>query len=169
MLLQAQRVASPVSRSTLTLALVAETHSHNRTPEVIHGVEEELQHVAYVANLNSIKVLHHQASATTVASTVSAMRNANMVHFACDGVQDISDVTESGFYLGDGLLTISKLMELKLGGTFLAFLSTFETTQRDKERPDQGMHMAAAMLFMGFKNVVTTMWYVDTFESISQC
>jgi CHAT domain-containing protein len=52
-------------------------------------------------------------------------------------------------------------MELKLDYAFLAFLSACETAKGDNEQPDQAMHLAAAMLFSGFKSIVATMWYVD--------
>jgi hypothetical protein len=52
-------------------------------------------------------------------------------------------------------------MELKLDNAFLAFLSAGETAKGDRMQPDQAMHLAAAMLFSGFKSVVATMWYVD--------
>jgi CHAT domain-containing protein len=55
---------------------------------------------------------------------------------------------------------IAGLMELKLDNAFLAFLSACEMAKGDKEQPDQAMHLAAGMLFRGFKSVIATMWYV---------
>jgi hypothetical protein len=63
------------------------------------------------------------------------------------------------------MLTISKLMELKLDRPWFAFLSACETAKGDAEQPDQVMHLAAAMLFAGFKSVVATMWSVG----LSKC
>jgi hypothetical protein len=57
-------------------------------------------------------------------------------------------------------------MQLKLDDTFLAFLSACATAKGDKDQPDQVMHLAAAMLFSGFKSVVATMWYVDGFRLV---
>jgi CHAT domain-containing protein len=85
------------------------------------------------------------------------MQAANIVHLACHGVQDVSDATQSGFCLGDGRLTIPKIMELRLDNVSLAFLSACETAKGDQNQPDQVMHLAAAMLFSGFKSVVATM------------
>jgi hypothetical protein len=63
------------------------------------------------------------------------------------------------------MLTISKLMELKLDRPWFSFLSACETAKGDAEQPDQVMHLAAAMLFAGFKSVVATMWSVG----LSKC
>jgi CHAT domain-containing protein len=159
-LLRAQRAASILPRSDLALALVAEKRAQDRIFQTIYGVEKEIEHVAAVAKSNSTKVSHHLAGSTTVAGTATAMQTANIIHLACHGIQDIDDATKSGFCLGDGRLTITELMELKLDNAFLAFLSACETAKGDKKQPDQVMHLAAAMLFSGFKNVIATMWYV---------
>jgi CHAT domain-containing protein len=50
------------------------------------------------------------------------------------------------------------LMQLKLPKALFAFLSACETAQGDREQPDQAIHLAAAMLFTGFRSVVATMW-----------
>jgi CHAT domain-containing protein len=123
-------------------------------------VDEELEYVAAVAKSNIVQAIHQQFGLTTISGMSATMQKANIVHIACHGIQDIGDATQSGFCLGDGRLTISKLMELKLDNAFLAFLSACETAKGDKEQPDQAMHLAAAMLFSGFKSVIATMWYV---------
>jgi CHAT domain-containing protein len=128
---------------------------------IIALVDEEIKDIAAVAKSSNVKIIHQHAGSTTVLDTAAAMQAANIVHLACHGIQDSRDATQSGFCLGDGRLTISKLMELKLDGAFLAFLSACETAKGDKEQPDQVMHLAAAMLFSGFKSLVATMWYVE--------
>jgi CHAT domain-containing protein len=92
------------------------------------------------AHIFFIKVIYQQAGSTTVAGTSPVIQAANIVHLACHGVQDVSDATQSGFCLGDGRLTISKLMDLRLDGAFLAFLSAYETAKGDQSQPDQVMH-----------------------------
>lgn len=37
-------------------------------------------------------------------------------------------------------------------------LSACETATGDSEQPDQAVHLAAAMLFVGFRSVIATMW-----------
>jgi CHAT domain-containing protein len=123
-------------------------------------VDEEIEHIAAAMDLSTVNAVHQQAGMTTVTGTSAMMQTANIVHLACHGIQDIGDATQSGFCLGDGRLTIAKLMELKLDDAFLAFLSACETAKGDKEQPDQAIHLAAAMLFSGFKSVIATMWYV---------
>jgi CHAT domain-containing protein len=40
----------------------------------------------------------------------------------------------------------------------LAFLSACETAEDDKKVSDEAMHLAATLLFAGFRGVVATMW-----------
>jgi CHAT domain-containing protein len=159
-LLRAQQATKPLPRDDISLALVAEKRAAQRNLQIIPGVDKEIEHVGMVAKLRNVEVLHQWVGSTTVDNTSKVMEAASIVHLACHGIQDPIDSTQSGFCLGDGRLTIAKLMELNLEHAFLAFLSACETAKGDKEQPDQAMHLAAAMLFSGFKSVVATMWYV---------
>jgi CHAT domain-containing protein len=142
------------------MALIAEKKAQESHLGIINGVIAEVDNVAMVAQANYLAAVYRLPSPTTVADTCAVMQAAHIVHLACHGVQDSEKATESGFCLGDGRLTISKLMELKLDNAFLAFLSACETAKGDADQPDQAMHLAAAMLFAGFKSVIATMWCV---------
>jgi CHAT domain-containing protein len=159
-LLRAQRAATPLKRDNISLALVAEKRALQRHLRIIPGVDEEIEYVAAVASKCNIKTTHRLIGSTTIADTTAVMQVVNCVHLACHGIQDVGDAAQSGFCLGDGRLTIAKLVDLKLDDAFLAFLSACETAKGDELQPDQAMHLAAAMLFSGFKNVIATMWYV---------
>jgi CHAT domain-containing protein len=97
-------------------------------------------------------------SAATIQQVTERVKSASFLHLACHGIQDQTNALESGFYLSDGKLTISKLMDLQLDKPWLAYLSACETAKGDANQPDQVMHLAAAMLFAGFKHVIATMW-----------
>jgi hypothetical protein len=168
-LLRAQKATTPLSRDHLSFALVAEKRAQDATLPVIYDVDLEIEHIAAIANSSSVGILHQHVGSTTVEATSRVMQAANIVHLACHGIQDDNSATRSGFCLGDGRLTIVKLTELKLDNAFLAFLSACETAKGNKEQPDQAMHLAAAMLFSGFKSVIATMWYVNRQFRISEC
>jgi CHAT domain-containing protein len=140
------------------MALVAEKRAQESHLSTLHQVIEEVESVASVAQTNFVETVYLISNSTTVSGTCAAMEAANIIHFACHGIQDSAKATKSGFCLGDGRLTIAKLMELKLDKAFLAFLSACETAKGDAKQPDQAMHLAAAMLFTGFKSVIATMW-----------
>lgn len=102
----------------------------------------------------------------TVQTMLDNLPDANILHLACHGTQNSRNALESGFLMRDGIMNIAKLMPLSLPKAFLAFLSACETAKGDPTQADQTIHLAAAMMFAGFKSVVGTMWYV--FLSVSE-
>lgn len=165
-LLRTQRGGVSFSKDDLSLTLLAEKRAQEPLA-LIPGVNLETQNIAAIAKLNNVKIAGYLKGATTVVGASEAIRTANMIHLACHGVQDHEDATKSGFCLGDGRLTISELMKLDIKYGFLAFLSACETARGSDEQPDQAMHLAAAMLFTGFKSVIATMWSVMSLSSLN--
>jgi CHAT domain-containing protein len=86
------------------------------------------------------------------------MEDATVIHLACHGQQDPEEPLASGFMLQDGLLTMSHVIQLKLQKTHFAFLAACESASGDREQPDEAIHLGAAMLFMGVKSVIGTLW-----------
>ncbi|KAJ6553744.1 CHAT domain-containing protein [Mycena vulgaris] len=95
---------------------------------------------------------------TSVERVLSLLPGTSFVHFACHGSQDLVNPLESALLLGDGDLKVSKIMQTPIQNASLAFLSACETAMGDENVPDEAMHLAATMLFAGFRGVVGTMW-----------
>jgi CHAT domain-containing protein len=143
------------------LTLVAEKCAQEPNLHAIPHVDVEIEHVIVATQFSQAVVSHRIAGSTTVKGVSTAIKAANVIHLACHGIQDPNDATKSGFCLGDGRLTIEHLMDLSIVHPFLAFLSACETAKGDTDQPDQVMHLAAAMLFCGFKSVIATMWWAQ--------
>jgi CHAT domain-containing protein len=84
-------------------------------------------------------------------------QGAHILHLACHGEQANSPL-DSAFLLSNGRLTIQDLMSIRLSNAVLAFLSACQTAKGSEDMPDQAVHLAASMLFCGFRSVVGTMW-----------
>ena len=95
----------------------------------------------------------------TAKAILNKLPDASILHLACHGHQHPQNALDSGFVMQDSMLTVAKLMELNLDKAFLAFLSACETAKGDEAQTDQAIHLAATMLFAGFRSVVGTMWY----------
>jgi CHAT domain-containing protein len=151
----------PMDRQSLVLLAAAAAES-SASPGLsrLDNVRSEIAHVARIAGAaGCVEVLGCSNKSTAkVHEVTKALPRANIVHLACHGVQDQEDPLNSGFCLGDGKLTVSDLMDIRLDRAFLAFLSACETAKGDKNQPDQVIHLAAAMLFRGCRSVVATMW-----------
>jgi CHAT domain-containing protein len=128
----------------------------------LHTVHEEIEvarklMIAASARI-SAEVDHSQSS--SVQAVINTLPTAHFIHLACHGQQKESPL-ESHFALRDGNLTISELMKLNLAQATLAFLSACETARADTNQPDQAVHLAASMLFCGFRSIIGTMWLVQ--------
>jgi CHAT domain-containing protein len=89
---------------------------------------------------------------------LATLQSSQVVHLACHGIQHQDEPHKSHFCLSTGNLAISELMEMNLKGAFLAYLSACETAKGDMKHADEAVHLAASMLFAGFRSVVATMW-----------
>ncbi|KAJ6589617.1 CHAT domain-containing protein [Mycena capillaripes] len=105
----------------------------------------------------------------TGLEVVKVLQESLIVHFACHGIQDSKNPLDSGLMLSDGRLKLSQIMqrrdddnmEAKTNTMSLAFLSACETAKGDGSTPDEAMHLAATLLFAGFRGVVATMWQMN--------
>jgi CHAT domain-containing protein len=152
-LVRAQRSWPILSTDTSSLALIASAKAQDFTLSSSESVENEMDNVISTANNTQISVnedcLRRSATLTYMDDL---LKSSTLAHIACHGI------LSSGFCLQDGNLTISRLMGLDLKNAFFAFLSACETAKGDAKQPDQTVHLAAAMLFVGFRSVVATMW-----------
>jgi CHAT domain-containing protein len=161
-LLRAQAQAPSVRSADVNMLLVGEDCAKNPGLSRLWSVETELTRVESIATRkhfgHTVEMIAREA---TVERVTERIKSASFVHLACHGLQHRTNALESGFYLNDDKLTISRLMELQLDHPWFAYLSACETAKGDAEQPDQVMHLAAAMLFAGFKHVVATMWCAE--------
>jgi CHAT domain-containing protein len=84
--------------------------------------------------------------------------DATILHLACHGFQNPHRPLESGFIMEHKIIGLADIIRLNLPHAHLAVLSACETAQGDLERPDEALHLAASMLFAGFKSIIGTMW-----------
>jgi CHAT domain-containing protein len=158
-LLRAQKSNPSFRKVDAKLSLVAAMRTQDARLPTLWSVEDEIRCVRTVAQDESISIDDRYVDAGTIMDGIAnAFESANLAHIACHGIQNSEDALSSGFHLADGTLTVSQLMELDLKNAFFAFLSACETAKGDEKQPDQTVHLAAAMLFVGFRSVVATMW-----------
>lgn len=93
-----------------------------------------------------------------VDGVLSLLPEVSFAHFACHGSQHLSKPLESGLHLSDGELKIVQIMRRPLPHASLAYLSACETAKGADDLPDEALHIAATMLYAGFRGVVGSMW-----------
>ena len=98
--------------------------------------------------------------AATPAAVLDAFQHHRFVHFACHGTLEANKPFEAGFELhGDERLTLLEIVRSDLPAAEFAFLSACHTAEvTEGSIFDEGLHLAAAVQYCGFRSVVGTMW-----------
>ncbi|KAJ7505933.1 CHAT domain-containing protein [Mycena galericulata] len=135
------------------------------------GTRTELERIKQTVPAQWLTAMGDDTQATA-ESALLHLQQSSLVHFAGHGLQDSINPLDSGLILTDGLLKISEIMRNQASienktphsnghSMSLAFLSACETATGDPTVPDEAMHLAAALLFAGFRGVVATMWSIQ--------
>ena len=156
------------SISTVKVLLASVEHTSYPGACPLPGTVQEISVVKACLD-DKQAALEHTENAAVLYDTKSKtlqdeIVKAGILHLACHGIQDTDDPLQSGFLMADEKLTIKDLMKLDLPKAFLAILSACHTARGDDKQPDQTVHLAATMLFLGFRSVVATLWYVLIFS-----
>ncbi|KAJ6484105.1 CHAT domain-containing protein [Mycena sanguinolenta] len=150
--------AHPESRPKAQLLAVAQPSAIGQ--KYIPGTQKEIEHVQRLAD-GKLPVLKLVKDMATVEAVQRGMRDSNWVHFACHGVQNIKNPTESALLLaGSSRLTLLNIIQLALPHADFAFLSACQTAAGDKTLEEESVHLAAGMLLAGYRGVIGTMWSV---------
>ena len=102
-----------------------------------------------------------EGQASCISRVAEELGKNQWVHFACHGLANRERPFESAFALHDGHFTIQRIIQCELENPQFAYLSACHTTVGDEESPDEVIHLASAMQFVGFRSVIGTMWAVD--------
>ncbi|TFK45053.1 CHAT domain-containing protein [Crucibulum laeve] len=144
-------------KSNFKLLTVSQESAPGYQP--LPGTRQELARVRACAGNMPISCLTD--SEATVGNVLREISSSSWVHFACHGVQDIENPTDSGLILANGaLLKLSEIINLSLPNADLAFLSACQTATGAKDLSEEAVHLAAGMLLAGYKGIVATMWSI---------
>ena len=100
------------------------------------------------------------SEAATPSAVLGCFHHHQFVHFACHGTLEANKPFEAGFELhGDKRLTLLEIVRADLPTAEFAFLSACHTAEvTEGSIIDEGLHLAAAVQYCGFRSVVGTMW-----------
>jgi CHAT domain-containing protein len=161
-LTKARRGWTSIRREQLAGVLISEVSSDdNNSARYLAHAADEVRIVRECFETAKARVLNTPSEHTSLSELCTLLEGtpAHILHLACHGIQE-SDPLKSAIVLQDGRLTIEDIMQFELPHAMLAFLSACQTAKGDRNAPDQAVHLAASMLFCGFRSVIGTMWYV---------
>ena len=138
------------SKGRPSLLLVAQPDA------TLPGVRGEME-VVQELNTQVTGLILEDATPTAV---LAGLRDHRFVHFSCHGTLEIGKPFDASFELGGGQgLTLLDIVRSQLPAAEFAFLSACHTAElTDESVADEGLHLAAAMQYCGFRSVVGTMW-----------
>ena len=135
---------------------IGQPKSRNHPP--LSYVTEEIE---FICDLLPHDTIILKSSDADVDAVNAALPTCTWAHFACHGIQSHNDPLESGLLLhNDQLLTLSFIAQNSLEGAEFAFLSSCESATGSKLMPNESVHLAAGLQFLGFRGVIGTMWSV---------
>jgi CHAT domain-containing protein len=125
-------------------------------PDSLPTVRGEIQ-VVQALDTNVTSLI---SDAATPATVIDGLHHHGFVHFACHGTLEAGKPFEAGFELhGDARLKLIEIVRAHLPTAEFAFLSACHTAEvTEGSVIDEGLHLAAAVQYCGFRSVVGTMW-----------
>jgi tetratricopeptide (TPR) repeat protein len=124
-------------------------------PETLPGAWGEIN-VLQAVGAPVTTLVSQKATPTTV---VASLREHRFVHFVCHGLLEIGKPFDASFELHGDNLTLLEIVRSRLPAADFAFLSACHTAELTEDSiADEGLHLAAAMQFCGFRSVIGTMW-----------
>ncbi|MFJ6810943.1 CHAT domain-containing protein [Streptomyces anulatus] len=105
----------------------------------------------------STPLINEQATHAEVAERLA---DHAFIHFACHGAQDLFDPFKNRLLLYDAPLSVSDLARHTAPRAELAFLSACQTAIGGANQPDEAIHLAAGLQFIGYRHVIATLWSI---------
>ena len=156
---------------TPSLSALIESRKHGSSSDPSDNLRPSILLVAQPESLpgafGEIKAIW--ATKTLVKSLISAMatpetvieglRDHRFAHFVCHGSLEAGKPFDASLELHKDNLTLLAIVRSQLPAAEFAFLAACHTAElTEGSVADEGLHLAAAMQYCGFRSVVGTMW-----------
>ena len=125
-------------------------------PETLPGAVGEI--VTIVLNTKT-PVTTLISAVATPETVIEGLRGHRFAHFVCHGLLETGKPFDASLELHGDNLTLLNIIGSRLPAAEFAFLSACHTAElTEGSLTDEGLHLAAAMQYCGFRSVVGTMW-----------
>jgi len=151
-LIESRKSSNKSSFEKPSILLVANTHDYLQPPGPEIWSVERLNTVTRVTTL-----VGRRATASMV---LEGLRDHQFCHITCPGYLVPENPFDASFVLyGGDRLTLLDIVRTRLPCAEFAFLSACHTAElTEGSIADEGLHLAAAVQYCGFRSVVGTMW-----------
>jgi tetratricopeptide (TPR) repeat protein len=124
-------------------------------PETLPGAFGEIT----VIETTKTSVTTLISAMATPETVIEGLREHRFAHFVCHGLLETDKPFDASLELHKANLTLLAIVRSQLPAAEFAFLSACHTAElTEGSVADEGLHLAAAMQYCGFRSVVGTMW-----------
>jgi CHAT domain-containing protein len=124
-------------------------------PETLPGAFGEIT----VIQTTKVPVTTLISAMATPETVIEGLKDHRFAHFVCHGLLEADKPFDASLELHEDDLTLLNIVRSQLPAAEFAFLSACHTAElTEGSVADEGLHLAAAMQYCGFRSVVGTMW-----------
>ncbi|KAN0131162.1 CHAT domain containing protein [Lactarius tabidus] len=124
-------------------------------PDRLPGADGEIKAIEATKTLVT-SLLSAMATPETV---IEGLKEHRFAHFVCHGLLEADKPFDASLELYKDNLTLLEIVRSQLPAAEFAFLSACHTAElTEGSAAEEGLHLAAAMQYCGFRSVVGTMW-----------
>ena len=124
-------------------------------PDTLPGAVDEIE----VIQTTKALVTSLISAMGTPKTVIEGLRSHRFAHFVCHGLLEAGKPFDASLELHGDNLTLLTIVGSRLPAAEFAFLSACHTAElTEGSAMDEGLHLAAAMQYCGFRSVVGTMW-----------
>jgi CHAT domain-containing protein len=124
-------------------------------PDRLPGAVDEIKAIEAIKTPVTT-LLSEMATPETV---IDGLRDHRFAHFVCHGLLEADKPFDASLELYTNNLTLLAIVRSQLPAAEFAFLAACHTAElTEGSVADEGLHLAAAMQYCGFRSVVGTMW-----------
>ncbi|KAH9955989.1 CHAT domain-containing protein [Russula dissimulans] len=154
---------------TPTLSALIEARRHGaeslKMPPVLLVTQPDVKMPIALQEMRVVQAIANMVTTltwdtATPGTTLEHLRDHRFLHILCHGKLEIGKPFDASFKLNQGTrLTLLDIVRSQLPTAEFAFLSACHTAEITEESiADEGLHLAAAVQYCGFRSVVGTMW-----------
>ena len=124
-------------------------------PETLPGADGEIK----VIRQTETPVTTLISAMATPKTVIEGLKGHRFAHFVCHGLLETGKPFDASLELHGDNLTLLSIVGSQLPTAEFVFLSACHTAElTEGSLTDEGLHLAAAMQYCGFRSVVGTMW-----------
>ncbi|KIJ64030.1 hypothetical protein HYDPIDRAFT_28924 [Hydnomerulius pinastri MD-312] len=150
----------PMTTSDIKFAAIGQAKPSFASWTPLKYVDREVKEIGKLLPKPPVLFTKVTSSESTQEQVLCTLQDHQWFHLSCHGKQDLEEPFKSHLAMLDGPLSLLDIINADISGHEFAFLSACETAMGDPCAPDEVIHLAAGLQFMGVKSVIGTLWSV---------